>query len=103
MPPPKKRKHTFWKVPSGVPCVNARRKNKDHGDMLYATERYATAFLYAFLKDDGTAKAMSSLRTRSTGFRFERGNEKSNDAARVQSKESERRLFDDSRPLVPVL
>lgn len=44
----------------------ARRKNKDHGDMLYATDRYATAFLYVFLKDDGTAKAMSSLRTRST-------------------------------------
>jgi len=41
--------------PEGVPAVTARRKNTDHGDMLWRSDPYVTAWLCYWLKDDQEA------------------------------------------------
>lgn len=50
----------YDKLPANTPSVRARRKNTDHGDMLFKADGYMTAwFLYTLLGDNDAAKAFS--------------------------------------------
>ena len=45
----------FETIPSGIPKVAARRKNTEHGDMLWRSDAYVTAWLMYYLYGDEEA------------------------------------------------
>jgi hypothetical protein len=51
----------YDKLPSSTPTVRARRKDTEHGEMLYKADGYMTAwFFYTLLNDSGAGKAFTA-------------------------------------------
>lgn len=53
--PMKEFTRNFEDIPDGIPKVAARRKDTDHGDMLWRSDPYVTAWLMYYLYDDEEA------------------------------------------------